>query len=419
MAITNQLVDPNFSGPDQARLTEFHIDGLFGGVPIHLTFPGASESGAEPTLLILSGQNGSGKTTIFRMIEGMLRLDFDTFRQVPFRNCSLSLSTGDKLSVKWIEDPRFPLRVGFRDLTITLGANRQAARYEPNHELKVDAFRRLALPVLRTVSFTMLSVDRSASKISEAEIPVDLVRGKKNPRTKTLAEQVQTFLNVAQIDYKGFFRDEELGVIPRLLDRLRGDTSPPAQEELLARISRIQDKHALMRRYGLHFDEDIIRAIAGLIENPEYNAPTQLGVLEAYVDMQEGAQQAKDLIAKRLVEFDAIMSDFLTGKTIRIDSSEGLSIRTNSGSTLKEEDLSSGEYHFLYMMVTALLCKRTGSVIAIDEPELSLHIRWQRKLVSALARCAAGASPLFLFATHSIAISAEHADRVIALSSVE
>jgi ABC-type dipeptide/oligopeptide/nickel transport system ATPase component len=64
------------------------------------------------------------------------------------------------------------------------------------------------------------------------------------------------------------------------------------------------------------------------------------------------------------------------------------------------------------MMVAALLCLQRGSIIAIDEPELSLHVTWQRKVVSARSRCAAGASPLFLFATHSAAIAAEHRDRV-------
>jgi hypothetical protein len=124
------------------------------------------------------------------------------------------------------------------------------------------------------------------------------------------------------------------------------------------------------------------------------------------------------LIANRLVQFENIMDEFLVGKSVKINSRDGLSIIGTSG-TLTERNLSSGEFHFLYMMVAALLCQRTGTIIAIDEPELSLHVSWQRRLVSGLSKCAAGASPLFFLATHATAISANHKYAVQQLSAIE
>ncbi len=163
---------------------------------------------------------------------------------------------------------------------------------------------------------------------------------------------------------------------------------------------------------GLETDEsDLDTLISLLSDKTKFNDNPSLAVLEAYVEMQENRHQTRQLIANRLASFEAIMADFLLGKTVHINANVGLEILSPTG-PLREVDLSSGEYHFLYMMVAALLCLRTGSIIAIDEPELSLHVSWQRKVVSTLARCAAGASPLFLFATHSSAISAEHRDRV-------
>ncbi|OAD20766.1 hypothetical protein THIOM_003509, partial [Candidatus Thiomargarita nelsonii] len=55
------------------------------------------------------------------------------------------------------------------------------------------------------------------------------------------------------------------------------------------------------------------------------------------------------------------------------------------------------------------------SIIAIDEPELSLHVSWQRQLIRALCDCASGALPLFLFATHSSSIGAEFQDKWVEL----
>ena len=44
-------------------------------------------------------------------------------------------------------------------------------------------------------------------------------------------------------------------------------------------------------------------------------------------------------------------------------------------------------------MVEALITRRRGTVIAIDEPEMSMHIAWQRKLIPNLLRCASNAAP--------------------------
>jgi len=174
-----------------------------------------------------------------------------------------------------------------------------------------------------------------------------------------------------------------------------------------------------MKRFSLQTDDADLQTLIDLISGSHANNPHALSVIETYVEMQENRNKARELIATRLLGFEKIVDDFLSGKSVRIDARVGLRIETQGKSELKETELSSGDYHFLYVMVAALLCQRIGSVIAIDEPELSLHVSWQRKVVGALAKCAAGASPLFLFATHSAAIAAEHADRIEHLSVLE
>jgi predicted ATPase len=170
---------------------------------------------------------------------------------------------------------------------------------------------------------------------------------------------------------------------------------------------------------GLQTDAADLKSLRNLLsDKKDFTDPASLAVFDAYVEMQQNRAETKELIADRLLGFEGIMDDFLSGKQVRVDGRRGLVIETPLGA-LTETQLSSGEYHFLYMMVTALLCYRTGSIIAIDEPELSLHVTWQRKVVSALTRCASGGSPLFLFATHSSAIAAEHSDRVIMLDREE
>jgi energy-coupling factor transporter ATP-binding protein EcfA2 len=404
------------------RLQSFHIDGLFGGSPIQISFPSPPEGSSEPAILILAGRNATGKTTILRMIDGVIRLDFDEFRKMPFGTAELTFSTGDLLSVLHTEDTDFPLTISFREHSAKLSKVKHFD-YTSEQQASIDALRETATPFLRSVNFQLLELDRSYKlrrpNFDDSSEDYADARKRRSHPTNPLAERVSIFLREAQVDYRRFFRAEELDFLPRILIRLREDVSPPTIGEMQARIESIRSKYPSMKRLGLQTEEEELSKLESILRDGDILTPQQSSLIETYLEMQEGAQKAKDLIANRLLNFESIMDDFLYGKTVRVDARAGLIIQTKRGDVLNEHQLSSGEYHFLYMMVTALLSQRTGSIIAIDEPELSLHISWQRKLVNALASCASGASPLFIFATHSLAISSEHSDKVCELSSLE
>ena len=403
------------------RIISFEIDGLFGGPSFEIEFPAGGGKDQDPSVLILSGRNGTGKTTILRMIRGMLRLDFNEFRKVPFRSASLKLSNGDEVGIERLNSTEFPLRMTYNASSVNLGTT-QRTEYSPDHRASIDAIRDVALPILGTVHYNLLELDRLPLRdrltAEERTVLQNYVPSAARRRPKSLADRVAEFVRDAQVNYRRFFREESLGFLPRILDRLNPTVTQPTAHELKSRIADIRETYSQTKRFGLILEEDQLAILDSLLDSDTYRSPQQLVLIETYVEAQENAQRARDLIATRLQSFEAIMAEFLIGKTVMIDARRGLVISTEQG-PLTEEQLSSGEYHFLCMMVAALLCQRVGSIIAIDEPELSLHVSWQRKLVSALATCAAGSSPLFLFATHSLAIASEHADCVLTLSAID
>lgn len=388
---------------------------------IAIDFPDPSAA-SGPAIVILSGSNGIGKTTILRMIEGMLRLDLDEFRRVPFQYAELEFSNSQILGIKWMEASPRPLMVSFDNLAMGLVTDRSKANYSSEEGTLIDEFRARVLPLTRGIRYDLLELDRSS--LQRSPVKDDYVvspSGRMTNRSKpddSLAERVQKFLREAQVNHRRFFRSEELDVLPKLLDRLAMEAPVLTVQSLVERLAVIIAKIPEYERFGLYIDEEQVSSLSALIESDRQWSPAQLSLIETYVESQEGIQKSRELIATRLFQFETIMADFLIGKSVRVDRRTGLKIECR-GATLKEYQLSSGEYHFLYMMVTALLCQRVGTIIAIDEPELSLHISWQRKLVSALSRCASGASPLFLFATHSLAIAAEHPESVKRLSAVD
>jgi predicted ATPase len=143
-----------------------------------------------------------------------------------------------------------------------------------------------------------------------------------------------------------------------------------------------------------------------------------LTVLGAYTEFLESQAEQRRLVADRLLTFERILGDFLLEKRVSVDPRRGFVITTRADESLREDQLSSGEYHLLYLMVTALVSRRRSTVIAIDEPEMSMHIAWQRKLIRELVACASNASPQFIFATHSPEIIADYRDALIPMNGV-
>jgi predicted ATPase len=98
----------------------------------------------------------------------------------------------------------------------------------------------------------------------------------------------------------------------------------------------------------------------------------------------------------------------LKGKTISFAGPK-IGVVTDSDVTIGIERLSSGEKHLLQILVAALGAE--DSAMLIDEPELSMHIDWQRELVKNIRSL--NPSCQLILATHSPEIMADIPDKNI------
>ncbi|WP_454796925.1 AAA family ATPase [Novosphingobium lindaniclasticum] len=100
-----------------------------------------------------------------------------------------------------------------------------------------------------------------------------------------------------------------------------------------------------------------------------------------------------------------IMNSFLedSRKELYFGADGFLKIMLPSGEPASVHVLSSGERQ-LFVLITTLMFGEdaSSSVLIIDEPELSLHLKWQEMFVSAIAE--ANPSVQLIFATHSPSI---------------
>ena len=70
-------------------------------------------------------------------------------------------------------------------------------------------------------------------------------------------------------------------------------------------------------------------------------------------------------------------------KHIEVNQLDGITAYDKStGVKIRLSELSSGEQHELVFTYELLFVVSDGAVILIDEPELSLHVAWQRQFIS-------------------------------------
>jgi len=97
------------------------------------------------------------------------------------------------------------------------------------------------------------------------------------------------------------------------------------------------------------------------------------------------------------------------GKKVRLTDT-GVEIESSDGTVLNMTQLSTGEKQLLSLCVEILAIEGPGTLI-IDEPEMSLHVDWQRDLLGTLT--ALNPAAQIIVATHSPEIMANIDDRCI------
>ena len=133
-----------------------------------------------------------------------------------------------------------------------------------------------------------------------------------------------------------------------------------------------------------------------------YDMKTGPSLMYYRMSMLDASPDKQAKVRERLTVFcDVVNSLFKdTGKRIEIEGNKFI-INAN-GTLLTSNDLSSGEKQILLLLLRVFLVDEKESVVLIDEPENSLDISWQYKLIDILTRLNSNAQ--FFITTHSPSI---------------
>ena len=119
-------------------------------------------------------------------------------------------------------------------------------------------------------------------------------------------------------------------------------------------------------------------------------------------ELQQGNADAAQRLSQPKIRFQDIVDELFedTGKKIVRTENE---IRFSQiGETLVPYQLSSGEKQMLAILLTVLVEDREPYVLFMDEPEVSLHIEWQKRLIELIIEL--NPNVQIILTTHSPAV---------------
>lgn len=415
------------------RLFRVRVDGLWGETSWDLRF--------HPTVNVIIGPNGSGKTTLINLIRYVLTGDIPGLARMNFQSVQVQLKPfgrGEEkeISVSTTEEGFLYESGTFRaDISVAGFLSRRFVSPRQRHEVEQQA-QELRDYLAGTVPAVWLPVTRRLPTTEEDDDVRRTIR--RGPRIESVDERLDEIISelsryrirldalLAQ-EYKRFER-EVLGLIlyreeyANISDlNLEFPTEIDKQQLLKAfREADLLDR-AMAKRIDEHFEasKNAAEAVATQ-KNLDWKQVMVLPLIPRTKEMVRLAtaleERRKEIFAP-LRRFEGIVNGFLNGKEAAVSDQGELVVTqvNNSDRQFKPDQLSSGEKQLFIMLIEALLREGRPVVYVADEPELSLHVEWQEKLLPSLMDLAREAQ--LVVATHSPDIVGEFQDHVIRLEA--
>lgn len=125
-------------------------------------------------------------------------------------------------------------------------------------------------------------------------------------------------------------------------------------------------------------------------------------LLNLYLEDADKKLEPFVLLLRKIELLEKIVNSRLLKKSLNVTAENGLTVyRDSDGEMIDLDSLSSGEQHEIILMFDLLFSVPPGSLVLIDEPEISLHVVWQLAFIPDVQSIAAVSNFRFVVATHS------------------
>ncbi|MCQ3814988.1 MAG: AAA family ATPase [Acidimicrobiaceae bacterium] len=451
---------------ESRKIVQITVNGLLGRFDHSIEF--------NPTwrLLILHGPNGVGKTHLLELIHAVFSQRYGRLARIPFRSVEFTFDDNCKIEISRnsAEHSPLPLEHPYELRKV----------HESTAELFLNLTVPAAEPIKHQFTLSLRAEDRRLFSRLEREYPVEQIgydlwidhgTGEQLESYEILErygashmiepnfsdmplEMTEVFegQNVHLIDTQRLLNPSRRGrrhrrgygfrqstvvtyaedLSRRLGEALASNSRTSQQldrsfpERLFRDIPTTETEHQLRETYAQQLElRSRLADVAILDSSTDLELPIneladwQRKVLATYLeDAAAKLQTFQPLLDKLELLRDIVNKRFLF-KNLHFDREKGFAISDeNTDASLDPKLLSSGEQHELILMYDLLMNVKEGALVLIDEPEISLHVAWQKAFLDDLDRVASLTTLRFIIATHSPQIIGGRWDQAVELYNV-
>ena len=416
-------------GQDMKHL---EIRGLFNRFDYDIDF-------GELEIQMLTGPNGFGKSTILRCIKAFSDSDLRYFFTLPFKSIKMrndeineeillekNAERGLLVNGKYITDKSIlEYRKSFTRRWLEINSG-DVLQFSDNYGQTLTDSTQIDKNEYKEILITMKDIAGDVFFIEEQR----LIQKKQNEKSKSywdgrnlykteksggdwesvielIPDKIKGYLDTAAGEYANKANALDATYPQRLFDDSDDSFSEEEYKRQRELMNRKLDK---LKKYEI--------SQFGKME-AQYKAKYEKALKIYFEDFNEKYKTYEKLIEK-LDMFTDMVNKRIYFDEIRIDKDKGCVVtdRENERDILDLNKLSSGEKEIIVLFYKLIFEVKEGTMLLLDEPEISLHVAWQRMFAEDMYTIAQKRGIKILAATHAPMIINGHGDVQIDLGEL-
>lgn len=429
---------------NKQRIARIEVEKLFGVYDYVLD---CSSDNCEDNLMILYGDNGTGKSTILHLIyyllsnkrrnghkSQMANVEFRLFKLI-FDNDDYILASRNKENLGLIGSFYIQYKINGKVDDFLLKAKRNdnecwvIRSWEDESE---ESFEKL-MELLEDTRILYISDNRkglddedeqnSYEELKNGYSRIRIRRDKKEEEVESEIRNLKEWIigRTLAASKKGEegTSDIYVKILKQLTCKRKCTSSVDSIDKLKIELSKLSQMANPYVKMGFLSDSDFNGLVYNLDKIGADKKELVSAILAPYIEMLSNKLTALNDLMRILSFLIDSLSEYFHEKIINFTVNDGFVIRhSKNGSVIAPHSLSSGEKQLLILFSKIIRRSSESSFIIIDEPEISLNIKWQRMLMDTLSFFVGESHAQFIIATHSFEILSRHMDNVVKLEDI-
>lgn len=407
-----------------------------------------------PDVTFFIGVNGTGKTTFINLVAAALYGDLTTLEQLPFSSLEITLNTGinnkkasifvtkKKTKNRPFEEIQYRIRDAHSNEEKTFSLDELSEQFALRDG---DAhFLRARDYLLRSRRHPNGLMESIQKLVQVSWLSIHRISGQQRANDdKSYESTVDRKLEQQSNDLVKYFsslsqqKDEEVRLFQELiflslldetgtteLFKARSESDLAMQKIALEEIFRelkVSEKTFSEHISNFFGHSEQIAQKLRQNENAGFSTEELSNMVGQYrlnnvIDRWQTLQARQSEIFAQRDKFLMIVNKLFQGKKIEISESNEIRFTNQQEKQMGVKFLSSGEKQLLILLAEALLQRSRPYIFIADEPELSLHVTWQEKLIGSLRTL--NDSAQLIVATHSPDIVGNRSANVIDMETL-